>query len=256
MDLHYAWLSLGVTQKVAFHFVFVVSAMTAIRAARLVLWRLHRAAGSSSERRRQTVRQWARSTRGLARAALWFMCAAGAGGLAGAYDILVNSNRPVLAHIIESSLHVLDATAVGLGLCGLLLVASLVFDVVADLTDPGMCEAAPATACAASRRRRLVVMLRSAGRLPGPVGVALIAATLIDFRPTFAAELGTKGDLWVGTAGFQALGLLWWHLTPVAAAMGLASWVGVLVERAFQPLHSSRADYRASVTNAADGGCA
>jgi hypothetical protein len=214
MDLLHHWTFLGFAQKAAFLFLFVVAILTAIRGGRLARSSL-RAADEAHACRRRRARRWARSTRGLATAAVWFTCSAAAIGLVNAYNVLVSSSRPILAYIIDDSLRVLDASGVALGLCALLLATAALFEFVGDRADDG--------------RMAAVTFIR---RSLGWLGAALVGAALLGFRPTFVAELGQRGDAWIGHAGFQALGLLWLRLAPLAGLLGLTTWVVVLVESA------------------------
>lgn len=221
MDLLHAWLSMGWTQKACFHFVFVVTAVTLVRASRLIAWAFSAADGTAVARRCRTARLWARSTRGLATAAVWLTCAAGAAGLGGAYG------GHTAAGIIDDSLHAIDATGVGLSLCASLFATALIFDVVVGRIGSRLREAV-----AEPRRLRWATAMPLARRTLGILGLVLIAAALVEFRPTLETLLGTRGDDWIASAVFRALGLLWVRLTPIAATLGLLTWIVILVENA------------------------
>jgi hypothetical protein len=224
MDLMYTWALMGWSQKACFLFVFVVSVLTVLRALRLMRWAFHPADGAIFANRRQRASWWARSTGGLAQAALCFTCAGAAAGLEGAFAPIAGN---LLASVVYDSLHVVGAFAIALGLCAGLFAAALVF-ALADISSGNPDVSADATAPDAARRDHIDATVQFAHRASRATAIVLIAAALFEFRPALAATFGASGDIWVPAAAFVALGHLWSRLAPIAAALGFVAWLGVL----------------------------
>ena len=121
------------TQGLVLVFVLVVIALTLLRAGRLGWWmrRAFSAKGlmpdASEDRLFARATLFAHSTRGLARTAVWLVCAAGAAGMQGALLMELSSALT----LVREQLDVVTDAAIGLGLCALLFAAALVFDLVA-----------------------------------------------------------------------------------------------------------------------------
>ena len=227
MDLLHAWALMGWTRKGCFLFVVVVSLLALVRTLRVAMWIVSPSAGAAAGHRVK-VERWARSTRGHAQTALWFMAAAGLRGLADAYEIIGTSARPMYLNVIEDSVHVFDASAVGLGLCAALFAMVLVFDVAVqwgagrtEIVGDARAEPRPARVAAGARAIRRAVSV---------VGLLLIATALADFGTNLEAGLGTPGDSWMAGAAFRALGIVWERCGPIAASVGMLTWLAVLVE--------------------------
>jgi hypothetical protein len=121
------------TQALVLVFVLVVIALTLLRAGRLGWW-MRRASSAkglmrdaSEDRLFARATLFAHSTRGLARTAVWLVCATGAAGMQGAL-VMEQSTRFTL---VREQLEVVTDVAKGLGLCALLFAAALAFDLVA-----------------------------------------------------------------------------------------------------------------------------
>lgn len=228
MDLH-AWTFLAFPQKIAFLFVFVLLTLGLVRALRVGAWIVRPAPDAIAERRVRTGRRWAGATRGHARAAVWFMAAAGALGLADAYNYLGNSGRPIYFYIIEDSVAVLDAAAVGFAVCAALLAIALGLDVAARRLGrrlPATLEREPAE----PRPGRLAAVADVTQRLLGIVALLAIASAFAAFRPDLESGLAKHGERWMASDAFQALGWLWGRCAPIAAALGAFTWLATLVE--------------------------
>jgi hypothetical protein len=231
MDLLRAWTFMGFAQKFSFLVVFAITALALVRAVQVAAWTARPVAGDAADRAR-TAGRWARATRGHARAALWFVAAAGAFGLASAYNYLGNStswqlNPPIVFYIIDDSVLVLDAAAVGLALCAAIFAIALGLDVTVSRLArprPAQRDEAPAR----PRRRVIATAGRVTHRLLVILGLLAIAAALAEFRPNLEAGIAKHGERRMATDAFLALGLLWKRCAPIAAALGVLTWLATL----------------------------
>jgi hypothetical protein len=228
MDLGHAWALMGWTQKACTFFVVVASVLTVARSLRLTLWALHPADGAAAANRWHKASRWVRSTRGLAQTALYFTGAAAAAGLDSAFTVAASS-RSMILYVIEDGLHVADSTAIVLLLCALLGGTALVFElVVRRCRRPWSGTAFDASVSRLPACERIDATMRCARRALEAISVVLIAAALIELRPGIAGPDETNGDGLLPFATFVALHELWQRLTPIAAALGLITWLGVL----------------------------
>jgi hypothetical protein len=232
MDLLGAWASMGSAPKASFLFVFAISALTGVRLLRLALWTVRPDAAGAPGQRVRTAIRWARSTRGHAQAALWLTGAAATAGLAGAYANSPNSARPLVLYIIDDSVRIMDAAAVGLVICAALFAIASIFDV--------------AVYRFAGRRPDTGAVMRATRRLLGIVGLVAVAHALAEFRPNLESRLAGDGESGMPGAAMLALGLVWGRLAPIAASIGLLTWLAVVVETR----------YGRPGSNDAVGGCA
>jgi hypothetical protein len=187
MDLWYAWAMMGWTQKACTFFVVVVTVLTVARALRLTVWVLYHADGAAAAYRWQKASRWVRSTRGLAKAALYFTSAAAAAGLDSAFTVIATSSRSTILYVIEDGLHVTDATAIALCLCALLGGAALVFELaVPSAARPWSGAPFDAALFEVPACERVDATMRRVRRAVEAIAVVLVAAALIELRPGIA----------------------------------------------------------------------
>jgi hypothetical protein len=214
-------------QRFCFFFLFTVTAITIVRALRLTWWwwrrRRRASVGASPDVDGTTaLRAWhrsnvARSTSGLAQAALWFNCAGAAAGLLRAGDVFGNSTRSSLAVVTDQSLYVLEATGIGFALCSLLFVAAWGFG---------------ATTQDSTALDRFLSTIGSARRLLWPMAILLTASTLFEMRDTLSTALAATEVRLLEYGIERAIGQLLSRLSVLFAAIGALTWLSVLVESA------------------------
>ncbi len=217
------WDELGPSQFLSLFFLLLVIAATAVQVARVAWW-VFRAAPTS--RLSARVALIARSTRGLARTAVWLTCAGGAMGLQSAM-ITMESSYP-LFDVVYQHLNVLEASAISLGWCALLFAASLAFDLVAARIGRQSVPFAGETEGAVDTRAS--VLLRRAGLAPGLIALVLVGWLLLDLRP---ADLTIAGRAtFTGSAAFDILDRLWSRLAIILTVVWVLSWLTTLLESA------------------------
>lgn len=84
-----------------------------------------------------------------------------------------------------------------------------------------------------SRRSALelgIAGVRLGRRALAVAATLLVAAGLVEARSTYDAALGAGDEQRVEYAVFETLYHLWAHLAVVLAAIGLAAWVGVVMQ--------------------------
>ncbi len=219
---------MGAFQALSFLFLLSVFAVTFVHVVRVAWWAFRAAPLHLSAR----VTLIARSTRGLARTAVWLTCAAGAAGMTSAQFVLGNSNVPVGVILIEQHLEVLEAGAMGLGLCALVFGASLAFDLVAART--GRRSIIPPVSVAregeSTSDSYWLVLLQRGHLAIGLIALLLVSWLLVDLRS--AAVPVMRGDRWFATYLLDMLGQFWTRMTIVLAAVGALTWMTTLLQSA------------------------
>lgn len=256
MDLVHEWAQLGPWPKLSFVWLLVACIVTTVRGCRLWWWsrwsgRVATGAGADAatiRARCDRARTLARSTRGVATAAVWLTCSGASIGLVSAADVIGLSSRPMIAVIADDAVGVVDLTAVALGLCALLFAAAWLFAVMVDRGTDRLSHrlagngdgAAPAFELAPERRAHQG--FDRARAVLGVAGMILVAEALSRMRPTYAAEIESRGETArLGWAVFHALWSPWPRLAVGCAVIGLLVWLSVLLEgeverrRAFRP---------------------
>jgi len=210
------WETAGPTQALALVFLVVVIALTAVRAA-MIAWSAYRAA--PAEQLSARTMRLARSTYGLARAGLWFTCAAAAVGCHNAMIQIGHSNVPLMSLEVRDYLEALETSAIGFGLAALLIVASLVADLIATRLAPAA--SAPVVRSALVRWSRVA---------PGVFAIVTIIWLLVALRPTAVAA--AKNTYFLFDSFYQVHQQLWTGLAIICASAGVMSWLGALIESA------------------------
>lgn len=210
------WETAGPTQALALVFLVVVIALTIVRAA-IIAWSAYRAAPAEPLSAR-TMRL-ARSTYGLARAGIWFTCAAGAVGCHSAMIQIGHSSEPIRSAELKDYLQALETSAIGFGLASLLIVASLIGDLIATRLAPSA--PAPVAPPALVRWSRVA---------PGLFAIVTITWLLVALRPTAVAA--AKNTYFLFDSFHQVHQQLWTGLAIICASAGVMSWLGALIESA------------------------
>lgn len=221
----YPWQTLSVLC-----FLLPVITVTLVQSVRVARWAF-RAVPSSSASAEATVLSSrvtliAHSTRGLARAAIWLTCAAGAGSLVSAM-ILMESNEP-MRDLVQQHLQVLEASATSFVLCAILVAASLAFDLVAARMRR-QSSLPPALQAEGAADGGLLVVLRSPAVL-GAIALVLVSWVLLGLRPVDLVVPARDPYFFQTTMGM--LEQLWSRLAIVLAAVGVLTWVSTLFESA------------------------
>jgi hypothetical protein len=163
--------------------------------------------------------RFARSTYGLARACVWFTCAAGAVGCHNALIQIGNSREPINSVILKDYLQALETSAIGLGLAFLLIVASLIGDLIARRLAP----VAPAPVA-------LPALVRWTRVAPGLFAIVTITWLLVALRPTAVAA--AKNTYFLFDSFHQVHDQIWIGLAMICASAGTMAWLGALIEGA------------------------
>lgn len=221
---------MGVWQTLSFNFFLLpVIAVTCVQIVRLAWWAF-RAVPSASLSSRATL--VARSTRGLARAAVWLTCAGGAADLISAMILLGNTATMPMAILMQQHLAVLEVSAISLLLCALLFAASLAFDLAAArLRQLSPLPPAPSALEAdGAGDTGLLVVLRGGPVVLGVIALVLVSLLLLELRPAEIAP--TERDRYLFEATMDVLGRLWTRLAIILAIIGVLTWLTTLVESA------------------------
>ena len=206
--------------------VLLAIGVAAIQLVRVTSWSV-RGSASSEGAARLSARAAlvALSTRGLARAAVWLTCAAGAVGLSNAMIMIANTSDPTL--LVRQHLQALEASAVALALCALLFCASLAVDLIAArMKRRGTAPPTPLAHEAAGETPLLALLRRS----PGPIALLLVSYLLLDTRP--ASFVVSPGDRSFTLGAFKMLDRFWLRLAAVFAFVGALTSLITLLESA------------------------
>jgi hypothetical protein len=210
------WETAGPTQALALLFLIIVIALTTVRAA-IIAWSAYRAA--PAEQLSARTMRLARSTYGLARAGVWFTCAAGAVGCHSALLQELNSPEPIIGAILQHYLAALETSGIGFGLASLLIVASLIGDLIATRLAP--VARAPVV---------LPALLRWSRVAPGLFAIVAITWLLVALRPTAVAAADNTYFLF--DSFDQVHEQLWTGLAIICASAGVMAWLFALIESA------------------------
>lgn len=210
------WETAGPTQALALLFLFIVIALTIVRAS-IIVWSTRRA--EPAEQVSARTRRFARSTYGLARAGVWFTCAAGAVGCHSALLQIGNSSVPITSLILRDYLDALETSAIGFGLAGLLIVASLIGDLIATRLAP----AAPAAVA-------LPALVRWSRLAPGLMALVAITSLLVALRATALAA--AENTYFLYQSFHEVHQQLWTGMAIICTSAGVMAWLGTLIESA------------------------
>ena len=210
------WASAGPAQALALLFLIVVIALTAVRAA-IIAWSGYRS--TPLEQLSARTMRLARSTYGLARAGLWFTCAAGAVGCHSAVIQIGNSRVPIMSLEVRDYLEALETSAIGFGLAALLIVASLIGDLIATRLAP-----------AASAPVVLPAFVRWTRIASGLIVIVAITWLLVALRPTAVAA--AENTYFLYQSFHEVHQQLWTGLAIICTSAGLMAWLDTLIESA------------------------
>ena len=211
------WETAGPTQALALLFLIIVIALTTVRAA-IIAWSTYRVA--PAEQLSARTMRLARSTCGLARAGVWFTCAAGAVGCHSAMIQIGNSRVPIRSLILRDYLEALETSAIGFGLAALLIVASLIGDLIATRLAP-----------AASAPVVLPALVRWSRLAPGLIAIVAITWLLVALRPTAVAA--AENTYFLYQSFHEVHQQLWTGLAIICTSAGVMAWLDTLIESAF-----------------------
>jgi hypothetical protein len=242
VDLIRAWQDMYPSQLVSVYFLLLVIAVTFVQVVRVAWWAFRAARstpgrprdGADAARLSSRATLIARSTRGLARAAVWLTCAGGAASLTSAIVLIENSGEPGMSILVRNHLAVIEAIAIGLGLCVLPFAASLVFDLVAARMarqspfPPGR----SALDVDGVGDYRLLVFLRRGTPALGLIALVLVSLLLLNIRAIYVAAVGARPDPFFFSAAFDAFDYLWSRLSAILATVGVLTWLTTLLESA------------------------
>ena len=219
-----AFASASPLQALALFVVLLAIAVAAIQLGRVTTWSVRGSMSEGAARLSARAARVALSTRGLARAAVWLTCAAGAVGLSNALILIANTNDPTL--LVRQHLQALETSAVGLALCALLFSASLAVDLIAARMRRRGTDLSLPLAQVAGETPLLALLRRS----PGLIALLMISHLLLDTRP--ASFVVSPGGRSFTPGAFEMLDRFWLRLAAVLTFVGVLTWLSTLIESA------------------------